>query len=110
MASVGRGWIPGFYLSSTFNYSVLILGACVKVLVFIELLILRVRIVDVCNLGRLSSSLDTLWTSCSCQCAWAKECKHRWSVELPRAPGALFPGVNHAAPCSFIPDLKEGFV
>lgn len=30
-------------------------------------------------------------------------------MELPWAPGALFPGVNHAAPCSFIPDLKEGF-
>lgn len=39
------------HLRVIFVYSVLILGACVKILVFVELLILVVIILDVCDLG-----------------------------------------------------------
>lgn len=38
-----------FFQVATLNYSVLILGACVKISVFIELLILIVRNLDVCE-------------------------------------------------------------
>lgn len=53
------------------NYSVLILGACVKILVFIELLILVVIVVAVCD-------LDMIWRFFSSQCALA--------MALPGAP------------------------
>lgn len=73
-------------------------------MVFIELLILIVMIVDVCNLGMvvflIGYGLDFPLLS-----------MYLGQVEQAEVVcGALFPGVSHAAPCSFIPDFKEGFV
>lgn len=80
-------------------------------MVFIELLILIVMIVDVCNLGMvvflIGYGLD--FPLLSMYLGQGEQAE----VVCGASPGsslALFPGVSHAAPCSFIPDFKEGFV
>lgn len=65
---------------ASFNYSVLILGACVKILVFIELVI-TVDICETCVTGYLSS-LDVTWTSLSFQRTLAVERKQKLCMEL----------------------------
>lgn len=61
-------------------YSVLTLGACVKTLVFVELLTLRVIVGDVCSLGLVFLIGYTFF---SFQCTSDKECKQNRFVELP---------------------------